>query len=302
MIPVFDMENKDISQQKPLHPSSIDQVGLEGVELPLRVQWKDSVQNVTAVVRAVVSLDDSQMRGIHMSRIYLALYEFSLNNILTPESLKELLAKIVSLQKGCSFSGRLRISWKSFLKQKSLSSSCEGVRVYPCFYEAVFQGGHQKADWIQGAVVLYSSTCPCSASLSRDLIQEKFKESRVQTREQMLEWLGKESSIAGTPHAQRSQAEFKVKSEKGLLPDLIQGIEKVLASPVQSAVKREDEKHFAHLNSQNLMYSEDAVRNIKFYLDHKPEVEDYWIQVSHLESLHPFDTVAQISKHKNWTF
>ena len=302
MISVFDMEKQDISQQKPRYPSPIDQVGLDGVELPLKVQWKDGVQNVIAVVRAVVSLNDSQMRGIHMSRIYLALYEFSLNEVLTPESLKKLLLKIISSQKGKALSGRLKISWKGFLKQKSLVSSFEGVRVYPCFYEVVFCSESQKMEWIQGAVVLYSSTCPCSASLSRDLIQEKFKSSVVQTREQMLDWLGKESSIAGTPHAQRSQAEFKVKAQKGLLPDLVQGVEKALAVPVQSAVKREDEKQFAYLNSQNLMYSEDAVRNIKFYLENEKKVEDYWVQVSHIESLHPFDTVAQISKHKNWTF
>lgn len=40
---------------------------------------------------------------------------------------------------------------------------------------------------------------------------------------------------------------------------LIDQMEAVLATPVQTAVKRADEQAFAWLNGQNLMYVEDAV-------------------------------------------
>ena len=85
------------------------------------------------------------------------------------------------------------------------------------------------------------------------------------------------------------------------MPQWIKEIEEVLGTSVQSAVKREDERKFAHLNSQNLMYSEDAIRKIKWYLDQQKNIEDYFIQVRHFESLHPFDTVARLSKNHNWT-
>ena len=109
---LFTMELTDISKQTTSYPSSIDQVGLERVELPFQIQWGGGVQNILATVRAVVSLDKPTLRGIHMSRIYLTLHEFSKNHILTLTTLKKLLHQMIDLQKGISSKGRIRISWK----------------------------------------------------------------------------------------------------------------------------------------------------------------------------------------------
>ncbi|MDE0151350.1 MAG: GTP cyclohydrolase FolE2 [Bdellovibrionales bacterium] len=284
----------DVSKEPSTHPFPLEQVGLKDIEIPLKIQWEGEVQSVLAVIEAVVSLDDPHQRGIHMSRIYHTLHEFSENEVLSPKTMRTLLKKIVDVQEDHCLSGHLKIQWKSIVRQKSLVSSRTGFRVYPCFYEMNTQG-----DFISGVELLYSSTCPCSAALARELVKDQFKKD-APNADQILNWLGKEQSIAGTAHAQRSQAniQIKTKQDENYLSSVITDVEEVLATSVQVAVKREDEKQFAHLNSQNLMYSEDAIRRIKHYLEKQEWITAYHVEIGHFESLHPFNTVARTMK--NW--
>jgi GTP cyclohydrolase I len=50
------------------------------------------------------------------------------------------------------------------------------------------------------------------------------------------------------------------------------------------------------LNGENLMLCEDSARRIRAALDETLELVDYRIQASHLESLHPHDAVAIVTK------
>lgn len=287
------MSNIDVSKEPSAHPFPLEQVGLKDIEIPLKVQWGDRTQSVLAVVEAVVSLEAPHQRGIHMSRIYHTLHVFSENEILSPKTMRALLKKIVDIQEDHCLSGRLKIQWKSVEDQESLVSSRKGFRVYPCFYEM-----NTGIEFISGVELLYSSTCPCSAALSRELIKDQFQKDSP-SPDQMMEWLGRETSIAGTAHAQRSQAKILIKTkDQNYLPSLISELENVLTTPVQVAVKRQDERQFAHLNSQNLMYSEDAIRRIKYCLEKQSWITAYHVEVVHLESLHPFNTVARTMK--NW--
>ena len=288
------MPNVDISKEPSTHPFPLEEVGLKDIELPLKIQWGSDVQPVLAVIESVVSLDDPHQRGIHMSRIYHTLYEFSKNEVLSPKTMRTLLKKIVDIQEDHCLSGRLKIQWKSVVQQESLISSHKGFRVYPCFYEMNTNG-----DFISGVELLYSSTCPCSAALARELIKDQFKKDSPSS-DQMLDWLGKEQSIAGTAHAQRSQASIQIQTreDQNHLVSVITEVESILATPVQVAVKRKDEKQFAHLNSQNLMYSEDAIRRIKHCLENQEWITAYHVEIGHFESLHPFNTVARTMK--NW--
>ena len=287
------MSNVDVSKESAIHPFPLEQVGLKDIELPLKVQWGCDIQPVLSVIEAVVSLDDPHQRGIHMSRIYHALHQFSENEILNPKTMRKLLKKIVDRQEDHCLSGRLKIQWKSVVQQESLVSSHKGFRVYPCFYEMNTEG-----DFISGVELMYSSTCPCSAALARELVKEQFQKDSPEP-DQIPEWLGKEQSIAGTAHAQRSRAYIQIKADEDQnLISVITGVEKVLATAAQVAVKREDEKQFAHLNSQNLMYSEDALRRIKHFLENQKWISAYHVEIRHFESLHPFNTVARTMK--NW--
>ena len=73
-------------------------------------------------------------------------------------------------------------------------------------------------------------------------------------------------------------------------------IEHALKTPVQTAVKREDEQAFALANGQNLMFCEDAARRMQRALDADERIADFRVRATHHESLHPHDAVAVATK------
>jgi len=77
---------------------------------------------------------------------------------------------------------------------------------------------------------------------------------------------------------------------------LVDLIESALKTPVQAAVKREDEQEFARLNGQNLMFCEDAARHLQFTMNNTDEFDDFWLRINHLESLHAHDAVSVTTK------
>jgi GTP cyclohydrolase I len=150
----------------------------------------------------------------------------------------------------------------------------------------------------------YSSTCPCSAALARQLIQEQFARDFAADapldRARVLAWLGSEQGIVATPHSQRSRAEVRAKLAPSFedfpLAAIIDRVEDALKTPVQTVVKREDEQAFALLNGQNLMFCEDAARRMQAALDQDERIADFWLRATHYESLHPHDAVAVATK------
>lgn len=294
----------DIShEQKPSVEGRLDQVGMAAVEMP--IQFVDSSGRsflLPAKVDIFVSLDDAKSKGIHMSRLYTDLEQRVSEKPLTWTLIQELLHSLVQNQRGLSKSSFLKFSFELPLKRKALLSEAQGYRYYPVTYQASLKEGLVKA--LVNFDVLYSSTCPCSAALSRQLVQEKFHEdfhgSPVVASSDVEEWLGLESSIVATPHAQRSLASITMEVRDPVvgfdLVSYIDRVEKVLATPVQTAVKREDEQEFARLNAANLMFCEDAARKLKKLLDRDMKLSDYLIRVEHQESLHPHNAVAMASK------
>ena len=104
--------------------------------------------------------------------------------------------------------------------------------------------------------------------------------------------------MPATPHSQRSVADVRIRQvlvggrDFFGLDAWIDCCEQALGTPVQAAVKREDEQELALLSGQNLMFCEDAARRLqdKFVLNHN--LLGYRVQVAHLESLHAHDAVA----------
>ncbi len=148
--------------------------------------------------------------------------------------------------------------------------------------------------------VTYSSTCPCSAALSRQLIQQKFIDDFANTSLQhadILAWLGSTKGIIATPHSQRSTAHLcmRLDNHRDDLPliALIDEAEAALGTAVQTAVKRADEQAFALANGQNLMFCEDAARRLNVALKRSPDISAFHIRVVHAESLHAHDAVAE---------
>ncbi len=282
---------------------TLDKVGMTAIEVPVRLRDDDGMVFLCpAKADAFVSLDDPKARGIHMSRLFLALQELLAGEELNLTVVKRLLAQFVGSHAGISRSAHLRLTFDLPVKRRALVSDNASWRTYPVTVSGDLRGGHFR--FRLGVTVAYSSTCPCSAALARQLIQEKFRadfaDQAVLSTGDMAEWLGKESSIMATPHSQRSYANLEVEiadaEQAPTFVQLIDLVENALKTPVQAAVKREDEQEFARLNGANLMFCEDAGRRLKRTLDGDSRVSDYRVEAVHVESLHPHNAVSVVVK------
>ena len=287
------------SIEKPPYESTLDRVGMAKIECPFRVRNdKHELIVVSGVLNLFVNLQDPTKKGIHMSRLYLAARDYLLDKEVTPDLLHKLLITLKNSQAGLSSLSEITLNFDYYLDRPALLSDNSGFRYYPI--EIVASLDNDDFTYETSIMVVYSSTCPCSAALARDLIKESF-EQQYSGREnitisEMSDWLMSSQSIVATPHSQRSHGTVKLKfkntSEIKPLHAYINLFEDTLATPVQTAVKREDEQRFALLNGQNNMFCEDAARKIKQLLDTDSNLKDYYIKVEHFESLHAHDAVA----------
>jgi GTP cyclohydrolase I len=237
-----------------------------------------------------------------MSRLYLHVDRALTAEPLSACMLRRLLKDFLDSHAGLSDRAQLRIDAELMLRRRALVSDNSGWKAYPVHVVATMEQGRFELEL--GVKVGYSSTCPCSAALARQLIQDNFSEAfpegEAVERAAVLAWLGTEAAIDATPHSQRSEATVRVKlvpSFKDLpFVELVDAIEAALGTPVQTAVKREDEQAFARLNGRNLMFCEDAARRMQAALDADERILDFQVRAAHLESLHPHDAVAVASK------
>lgn len=293
----------DVAHQAQPHlAGALDWVGMDGIEVPVRFDAGDGeVQRTSAQVGAFVNLTRSDKRGIHMSRLYLLVDEYLGNKTLDAAMLESLLQAFLASHEGLADRARISIHFDHLVRRAALRSANSGWRRYPVSIEAVLDADGFRVEL--GTEVVYSSTCPASAALSRQLIQEQFAKDfnagEAIDHAAMLAWLGSEQGIVATPHAQRSVAQLLVRFEQAAafnLIGLLDRVEQALGTPVQTAVKREDEQAFALANGGNLMFCEDAARRIQRALDADAAIADFHVRVEHQESLHPHDAVAFASK------
>ncbi|EGN74759.1 hypothetical protein A28LD_1775 [Idiomarina sp. A28L] len=293
----------DIANQAQAHiEGTLDWVGMSNIEMPFMVASESGLpQQVGARVEAFVSLDDAKAKGIHMSRLYLAVDELANDDVLSGSSIRKLLDYFIESHNDISKQARVSFSFEYLLRRKSLVSGKQGWKGYPVTISAVRNGDKTELEMQVG--ITYSSTCPCSAALARQLIQQAFKKQFGHddlNLDDVVAWLGTTDGIVATPHSQRSLADIKVKLSESTdifpIVAMIDRVEAALKTPVQAAVKREDEQEFARLNGQNLMFCEDSARLLQYELNKNSTILDFWIRVNHYESLHAHDAVSITTK------
>jgi GTP cyclohydrolase I len=291
------------AQARPHAAGSLDWVGMGEIDAPvLLADGKGGTQGASAKVEAFVNLKDPDARGIHMSRLYLLLDRALAAEPLSPCSLRRLLRAFLDSHAELSDRARLKLRFDLLLRRPALVSEHSGWKAYPVELLAQLDRGAFELELKLD--LAYSSTCPCSAALARQLIQEQFArdfaEGAPVDRARVLAWLGSEQGIVATPHSQRSRAEVRARLAPSFedfpLAAIIDRVEGALKTPVQTVVKREDEQAFALLNGQNLMFCEDAARRMQAALDQDERIADFWLRATHFESLHPHDAVAVASK------
>ncbi|WP_372740617.1 GTP cyclohydrolase FolE2 [Neptunomonas sp.] len=284
------------------HALTLQWVGMEHIALPIRLDFGDnSQQSISARADLYVSLNSPDVKGIHMSRLYLQMNSHLANRSLSRESLAQLLSFMVESQQGISQGARIQLKFDLLLQRNSLKSNKQGYQSYPFIISAELLD--DRLNIKLELTIPYSSTCPCSASLSRQLYSEAVDREFGGTaidKEALLLWLQSDAGSIATPHSQRSYAYLKMQLDDHSfpqLPELVDRFEKALGTPVQTVVKRSDEQEFARLNAENLMFCEDAARRIKRSLEAMDEITDYWFKVEHQESLHAHNAVVIDQKY-----
>lgn len=294
------MENKNLPDvaleaYKSNHP--LQKVGMKGIELPVRLKLGEVCLVLAAHVDAQVSLDKKASRGIHMSRLYMIVQELARTD-LNLNKMAQAVQSFLKTHEDLSSDAFLSFHFEIPVLRKALKSEIESWRNYPISLKV--EAKTNETRFFIETLITYSSTCPASAALARQLIQENFQKDFTHQElkfDAIHQWLGSTQGVLATPHAQRSRARVKVEVK----PDfdflkLIDWVEEALQTPVQGAVKRADEQEFARRNGQNLMFCEDAARRVFEALNPQSEILDFVAELSHLESLHPHDAVAQVNK------
>ncbi|MFN8791094.1 MAG: GTP cyclohydrolase FolE2 [Bdellovibrionales bacterium] len=292
----------DVAQQRipefELAPPTLKWVGMSEVQMPVR--WRG--HQIPVALQAQVNLKDGSKRGIHMSRLYQHLVQDLSTNELSWSGLHGLAQKFVVSQEGLSDCSRLQIQMQWPRLRSALKSELSGWRLYPVEMEVETGPGLDLAHL--SVEILYSSTCPASSALSREVWKEdfskKFQPSSSLSSSAVLGWIDSHSGMPAAPHAQRSRARVRVSFPVGSgcpeisADQLIDSLEQILTTPVQTAVKRVDEQEFARLNGQNPMFCEDAARRVQGWLESCKFLSGYHGLFEHQESLHPHNAVAEI--------
>ena len=307
-----DIQETTLTQQQRSH--YLNWVGMDGIKIGSSIRIDSQIYYVVCRINVAVNLINND-KGIHMSRLYNQLQHFfdRHNEAFDVASIEGLCHQLVQSHLDCSDAVRLTIQFELPLYRQSLVSEHQAQQTYPVRIEASLR--QQEYHLSLQVQVDYSSTCPCSAALSRQAIAQVFKQHfsdrQDLTSTEVSQWIEDQTIAFATPHSQRSTATITVQmpsstANNTLIVDLINGIESTLKTPVQTAVKRADEQAFAELNGQNLMFCEDAARRLKDWLAHRFNNElgsEFTIEnspsnwrahgrVEHFESLHKHNAVA----------
>ncbi len=269
-----DMQNEK-APELPGGAIPILQVGSANFKLPLKFARRGNNEPISLEVSAAgtVSLD-GQRKGINMSRIVRATYEFS-DEIFTVSTLRKVLERFSSDLN--SRRAQLRLDFNYPIAQKSLRSDLTGYQYYACAYEGILEDGKFRA--FISFDFIYSSACPCSAELS-----EHARHAR---------------NVFGIPHSQRSKARVYAEIAEDseiFIEDFQEHCVNALQTETQVMVKREDEQAFAEMNGAYYKFVEDAARLLHAEFSKDSRVVDFQIVCAHLESIHSHDAVAVLNK------
>lgn len=285
------MNLPDVSKnQQPKHLSPINWVGMEKIALPIQLNQ----QTLFAHADIHINLPQANAKGIHMSRVFLQLQQLK---SISPEQIRNQLTQIIATHANENTNqARLTLTFQLPIQHQALKTSqINGWKYYPItIYAQLKKQEFQLSHHID---IEYSSTCPCSAALSRQIIANQFASDFATSahldKDQAILWIQQNASLA-TPHSQRSTAHIEIETNHNTidLKHIILSIEGTLKTATQTAVKRADEQAFAQRNGENLMFVEDAIRRIGHQL--KGKYSSWQAKVTHYESLHSHNAVAYL--------
>jgi len=147
--------------------SPLQWVGMEKIAVPISLRLTtDKLQTLCAEANVFVSLEEVEAKGIHMSRLHKAinrLAEIECNR----SNLEILLIDIIDSQQGIGHQAKIELGFDIVVNKPALLSDEGGYQAYPIKLNAE-KNEHGLLFELE-LTIPYSSTCPCSASLARQL-------------------------------------------------------------------------------------------------------------------------------------
>ena len=134
----LDMPDVATTQQS-VHHATLSWVGMSKIALPLKiVDSKLGEASIDARVQTFVNLVNPQVKGIHMSRLYLLLAEFAREQTLTIETLQSFLRDKLASHQDISDQAAVEFSFDYVINQPALKSEYNGWKEYPTTIKAIF--------------------------------------------------------------------------------------------------------------------------------------------------------------------
>lgn len=272
----------DIQESPPNIKIPIQQVGVENVEVPFKIESKyGGFHQLIANVSMRTDLDQNT-KGISMSRLLLTLKPY-LDLPLKSRLIKQILEDLTTNLK--STSSYMKFEFRMPIKRQSILSK----NIFPIYYKCRFEGQLYNSTpvagpfcaqlepifkFFQGVIIQYASYCPCSAELCKDL---------------------EEHDLEGFPHNQRSFADVLVEVTEPnyvWLEDIIDIVETKIKTLPYPIIKRVDEQEIARIAADNPLFVEDAIRLISQGLEKRDDIRDWIVKCSHEESIHTSEAIA----------
>ena len=269
----------DIASQKDKRGIYLDEVGVTGVKIPIRVKdrtEKRPYQYTIGTFDAFVELEHDQ-RGTHMSRIVEAIYNNREN--INQDGLQQL-AWDLAYNLDNAQRSNVKVTFPYFIDRNSPVSRLHNLMTYQARFEAGLQIciGPSAAttadyDFRLGATVDVMTVCPCAL----------------------------EECKSGASHVQRGQVNIDVKPKEGKwvwLEDLIDIAETAASSPVYERLKRKDEVYVVSHGFEFPRFVEDVVRECIVQLQLRDDIDGYCVSCENFESIHQHNAYAR--RYRNW--
>lgn len=251
----------DVAASPDLRGIPIQQVGVSGIFLPIRIRRKAGGYD-TAVAEVSLAADLShEFRGTHMSRFVAILNEWRERPI-SYDEVGAILADTRRLLKGDV--AHVQLAFKYFIAKHAPVSGIESLMDYAVRFE-----GRQDVDsyrFILSVDVPVTALCPCS----------------------------KEISEYGA-HNQRAVIHASVELWAGKIlwiEDLVEMLEHQGSAQLYPLLKRSDEKFVTEYAYMHPRFVEDILRDAVSTLRADQRVHAFSVRVDSLESIHNHNTYA----------
>ena len=254
----------DVQNSADLRGIPLQQVGVKGVNYPIRVKDRAvGSQHTIGTFNMYVDLT-AQFKGTHMSRFIEILnhYRGEIDLDYIDEILTEMRARLKAEN------AVLEVAFPYFIEKKAPVSKLQSLMQYECRFFG--RQCVEKKDFVMTVNVPVATLCPCS----------------------------KEISDRGA-HNQRSLVSLSARTHRFVwLEEMIRLVEDSASCELFPLLKRIDEKAVTERAYDHPRFAEDVVREVSLKCDEWSSIRWYAVECENFESIHGHNAYAFLKKDK----